>query len=158
MSPVWKRGSMLMPCVLTYVVEPPSASGQKSHTATSTSALTALMLAALLAAFMAKAPVRGQAGRPSGRPACTAEGLLDHRDGNAVEVGERASRGGGVAGHDDDRGVPGGLDRARVRGADDDRAARGLERHGGGLAREVRGRGELDGVDDGRVGGVLDVV
>src|SRR3954453_2164081 len=148
MSPVWKRGSMLVPCVLTYVVAPPSANGQKNQTAASTSALMALMLAALMAAFMAKAPVRESGGGRNGLPP-SQQVLLDHRHTGRVEVREVAvtadSR---VTGHDDDRGVPRGLLSACVRIADDDGAARGLQGQGHGLGGEVRRRSELDRVDD----------
>ncbi len=64
-----KPGSMLSPCVARYVVPPPNATGQNSHTAVSTSAQTALMLTVRIAASMAKAPVPEPAGRPTDHPA-----------------------------------------------------------------------------------------
>ena len=61
-------GSMLWPCVTTYVVPPPREVGQNSHMPTSTSATAALVLAIFVAAFMARGTHPGSGGRPSGRP------------------------------------------------------------------------------------------
>ena len=72
---MWNRGSMLMPCVVTYVVPPPSPEGQKSQTAASTSAARALVLAALGAAVMVSTPARaGRGGRSAAPPGSEASG------------------------------------------------------------------------------------
>src|SRR3954452_25235944 len=99
---------MLMPCVLTYVVPPPSPEAQRNQTAASINAATALRLAALEAAVMVNAPDVGR-GRAAERPPCPfREGLLDHRQTDGVEVLEVAGRAGRVAGEHQRRAVPPG--------------------------------------------------
>src|SRR5215207_5495134 len=103
-SPVWNRGSMLIPWVVTYVVPPPRVRGQNIHTAASTSAAAALMLAALGTAFMAKAPVQeggvggsGQDARrdlDGGGPHLERQGARlggDRRGGGEHDVGQDAA-------------------------------------------------------------------
>src|SRR6201746_1374525 len=68
-SPVWNRGSMLMPCVVTYTVPPPSPLGHRSQTAVSTSAARALRLTALRAAFIGRHRTQeGRGGREAAPP------------------------------------------------------------------------------------------
>src|SRR6476646_7376120 len=98
-SPVWKRGCMLMPCVVTYTVPPPSPMGQRSQTAVSTSAARALTLTALRAAFMGKAPGPGRAERCRSRSALAEEVLLDHRQTDTVEGREGRLVGGEALQH-----------------------------------------------------------
>src|SRR4051812_27491479 len=113
MSPVWKRGSMLVPWVPTYVVAPPSDKGQKAHTAASISATAALMLAALGAVFIGRHRSRVRVGRPVGRPTRSGDGLgAADRQADRLELVERDA----VALACDHLSRRGARDRARVVG------------------------------------------
>src|SRR5215218_605501 len=165
-SPVWNRGCMLVPCVLTYVVEPPSASGHKTHTAASSSATAALMLAALGAALMAEGPVPGSGGAAcSTAPPDPARSGRGDRETHGVEVRELGGggageglRGGGAAEH---TGVHALDDRGEGVGVVGERQLTRLGRdRGGRREHDVGQHAVVQGVDvvvDGRDGGTGDV-
>src|SRR5688572_10994824 len=150
---------MLMPWVVTYVVPPPSDDGQNNHTAASTSAARALMLAALVAVVMVSTPGSGD-GRVVARPPCrrSADGLLGHREGDAVERGDR--RVGDRAGDGRDAARE-GADGAAHGGADGGTAVLQLQPGGEALGHgvvHVLVQLEHDRVDEGLVRAVQHVV
>src|SRR6476661_3155376 len=96
---------MLVPCVLTYVVVPPSPVGQNNHTVASTSAARALVLATLGMAVMEGAPKRSGRGDLSAAPPSPAllvrgdrqAGLVEGRDEDVRRQRARDGRGRGHA-------------------------------------------------------------
>src|ERR1700710_2889909 len=98
---------MLMPCVLTYTVPPPSPMGQRSQAAASTSAATALVLATLETAFMALRSGTGRGDHGDAPPGSETlvrgdreTGVLEGADGHVrgQGAGDRVGRSRSTAG------------------------------------------------------------
>src|SRR3954451_15797466 len=148
---------MLTPWVVTYVVPPPSARGQNSQTAASSSATRALMRAALGTAVMAGSPGGGGGGAPSRPPRPFRTGLraTDRQAGLGEAIELHVADGAGDRAGSDGAGVGVELGGAVVEGHGGVRRVHGAEvgvRVPNDLGQEVRVRSVPVVVDGGDVG------